>query len=103
MPSHSFRPSPPSSSPEGAGAAVRGFVAALSAKSLIERTARLEVVLGGDGALETLVAVERALAWPAGLPSRELVWASAPGALRLAAFDRAGRLLLKRIYGPDHG
>lgn len=94
----------PSPSPEGAGAAVRGFVSALAAKSLLEHTARLEVVLGGGGALETLIAVEEALAWPSGAPSRELIWATESGALRLAAFDEAGRLLLKRVYGgSDHG
>lgn len=94
----------PSPSPEGAGAAVRGFVSALAAKALLEHTARLEVILGGGGALETLLAVEEALAWPPGAPSRELIWATEAGALRLSAFDQEGRLLLKRVYGgPNHG
>ncbi len=87
------------SSAEGAGAAVRGFVSALDAKALLEHTARLEVVLGGGGALETLLAVEEALAWPPGAPSRELIWATEAGALRLSAYDQEGRLLLKRVYG----
>ena len=94
----------PSPSPEGAGAAVRGFVSALAAKSLLEHTARLEVILGGGGALETLMAVEQALAWPPGAPCRELIWATEAGALKLHAYDEAGRLLLKRVYGgDDHG
>lgn len=91
----------PSPSPQGAGAAVRGFVSALAAKSLLEHTARLEVILGGGGALETLMAVEEALAWPPGAPSRELIWATEAGALKLSAFDQEGRLLLKRVYGGD--
>jgi hypothetical protein len=94
----------PSPSPEGAGAAVRGFVSALAAKALLEHTARLEVVLGGGGALETLIAVEQALGWAADAPARELIWATEAGALRLNAYDQDGRLLLKRVYGaPDHG
>lgn len=94
----------PPPSPEGAGAAVRGFVSALAAKSLLAHTARLEVILGGGGALETLIAVEAALAWPSDAPSRELIWATEAGALKLSAFDQDGRLLLKRVYGSaDHG
>lgn len=98
---HDLDPSP---TPEGAGAAVCGFVSALAAKSLLKHTARLEVILGGGGALETLLAVEQALAWPSGAPSRELIWATEAGALKLAAFDGTGRLLLKRVYGgSDNG
>lgn len=89
-------------SPE-AGDAVRGFVRALVAEALFEHTARLEVTLGGGGALETLLAVERALTWPPGGPSRELIWATEAGALRLSAYDGSGRLLLKRDYGGDRG
>lgn len=92
-----------SPSPEGAGAAVLGFVSALAAKSLLPLTARLEVVLGGGGALETLIAVERALAGAAETPTRELIWATEAGALRLNAYDQDGRLLLKRVYGGDRG
>lgn len=91
------------SDPPDAGNAVRGFVRTLVSQALFEHTARLEVTLGGGGALETLLAVERALTWPPAGPSRELIWATEAGALRLSAYDEAGRLLLKRDYGGSRG
>jgi len=94
-------PTPPET--PDAGGAVRGFVRALVAQALFQHTARLEVTLGGGGALETLLAVERALTWPPEAPSRELIWATEAGALRLSAYDEAGRLLLKRDYGDRRG
>ena len=103
MPPQDPSQAPSSSGDPDAGSAVRGFVRTLVSQALFEHTARLEVTLGGGGALETLLAVERALTWPPEGPSRELIWATEAGALRLSAYDQAGRLLLKRDYGGRHG
>ncbi len=91
-----------------AGEAARRFADALAAEALIEQTARLEATLAANGGLETLFAVEQALdlAWPSAAPACELIWATeeTPEALRLRAFDDAGRLLLSRAYeGKRHG
>ena len=99
----------PAASPSlKAGEAARRFADALAAEALIEQTARLEATLAANGGLETLFAVEQALdlAWPQAAPTCELIWATEPGpeALRLRAFDEAGRLLLARAYRrPKHG
>lgn len=94
--------------PADAGEAARRFAAALVTEALIDHTARLEATLAADGGLEALFAVEQALdlAWPQAVPTCELIWATEPGqeALRLRAFDEAGRLLLARAYkGSKHG
>lgn len=95
------------SDPARAGVAARRFAAALANEALLDQTARLEATLTGD--LESLLAVEQALdlAWPSAAPACELIWATepAPEALRLRAFDEAGRLLLAREYpaGLKHG
>lgn len=98
------------SDPASAGAAARRFASALAAEALVEQTARLEATLAADGGLETLFAIEQALdlAWPSAAPACELIWATeaADQALRLRAFDGAGRLLLSRAYpgkGVKHG
>lgn len=103
MPTPDQIPEPFTPEDPDAGGAVRGFVRTLVSEALFEHTARLEVTLGGGGALETLLAVERALTWPPEGPSRELIWATEAGALRLSAYDEAGRLLLKCDYGRCHG
>lgn len=86
--------------PASAGTAARRFAAALAHEALLEQTARLEATLSGG--LESLLAVEQALdlAWPSAAPTCELIWAvePAPEALRLRAFDDAGRLLLAQVY-----
>lgn len=98
------------SDPASAGDAARRFASALAAEALLEQTARLEATLAAEGGLEALFAVEQALdlAWPSAAPACELIWATeeASEALRLRAFDEAGRLLLSRAYpgkGASHG
>lgn len=85
-----------------AGDAARRFAAALDAEALLDQTARLEATLAADGGLEALFALEQALdlAWPRPVPTCELIWATeaAQSALKLRAYDEAGRLLLVRAY-----
>jgi hypothetical protein len=90
--------------------AARRFAQALAWTRLADVTARLEASLTAAGALEDLIALERALqgAWPpaAALPRCELMWAGPaadPGGLELAAFDEAGRVLLRRRYPASFG
>jgi hypothetical protein len=98
------------SHPADAGGAARRFADALSAQALLDQTVRLEAVLAADRGLEALFAVEQALdlAWPRRTPTCELIWATegSDDALRLRAFDEAGRLLLACVYpagGRKHG
>lgn len=100
--------SEPYSRPLSAGEAARRFAAALAGEALLEQTARLEATLAADGGLEALFAVEQALdlAWPSAAPACEMIWATEETreALRLCAFDEAGRLLLSRTFeGKRHG
>lgn len=96
--------------PARARDAAHRFASALAAEALLDQTARLEATLAADGGLEALFALEQALdlAWPRQAPCCELIWATeaAGEALRLRAFDEAGRLLLARAYcskGAKHG
>jgi hypothetical protein len=86
------------------------FARDLIGEALLDQTDRLEATLYCARTVDRLLAMERALAaaWSAvtdATPSQELVWAMdgaaarAPTeALRLRAFDREGRLLLRRTY-----
>jgi len=93
--------------------AAERFTHALAAEALLADTARIEAVVHAAAA-DAVFRVEAALrgAWPigAGAPQREVVWAiaSPPEAgdetrLQLRAFDGAGRLLLRRAFGPKPG
>ena len=88
--------------PAAAGLAARRFADALAAQALLAHTARLEATLAPTAGLEALFAVEQALdlAWPSAAPTCELIWATEaePEALRLRAYDGAGRVLLTRVY-----
>ena len=90
------------SDPARARDAARRFADALAAEALLDQTARLEATLAADGGLEALFALEQALdlAWPCPAPTCELIWATeaAQSALKLRAYDEAGRLLLVRAY-----
>jgi len=100
------RPAPDNASGDAAGCALaaRRFTQALAWTRLAEVTARVEASLSAAGTLDDLIALERALdgAWPADTAARprcELMWAGAgTGGLELAAFDEAGRVLLRRRY-----
>lgn len=81
------------------------FAQALAWTELIAVTARVEATLHAAGSLEDLFALEAGLG--AGFPDRppvcELMWAGEaadvePSGLRLAAFDDAGRVLLRKSY-----
>ena len=103
----------PSPSPEPSHRlrqAAERFTHALAAEALLADTARIEAVVHAAAA-DAVFRVEAALrrAWPAGAgtPQQEVVWATAqaPEAgdetrLQLRAFDGAGRLLLRRAFGP---
>jgi hypothetical protein len=96
------------SSERPATLAARRFAQALAWTDLIAVTARVEATLQGAGSLDELFALEKTLGqvWPARAgraPICEMTWAGeAPdldqGALRLSAFDQAGRVLLRRTY-----
>lgn len=93
--------------------AARRFAQALAWTRLLETTARVEATLPADGSLEDLFALEEGLsrAWPSragGGPVCEMMWAGeaaglASDGVRLAAFDEAGRLLLRRTYLAGRG
>lgn len=81
------------------------FAQALAWTQLIAVTARVEATLHAAGSLEDLFALEAGLgaAFPDRPPVCELMWAGEasdvePSGLRLAAFDDAGRVLLRRSY-----
>ncbi|WGM37541.1 hypothetical protein [Caulobacter sp. NIBR1757] len=106
--------SDPAPSDAGSPARLAGqrFAQALAWTDLIAVTARVEATLHAAGSLEDLFALEAGLG--AGFPERppvcELMWAGEaadiePCGLRLAAFDDAGRVLLRKSYlvgGADH-
>lgn len=88
------------------------FARALRSEARLDDTARLEATLYCARTIDRLLAMERALAaaWSTvtdAQPAQEVVWAmdTAPRApteaLRLRAFDREGRLLLRRTYFAD--
>ncbi len=89
------------------------FAQALAWTQLIAITVRVEATLHAAGSLEDLFALEAGLeaAFPARPPVCELMWAGEtsgvePSGLRLAAFDGAGRVLLRKSYlvgEADHG
>jgi hypothetical protein len=86
--------------------AAERFTHALAAEALLADTARIEAVVHATAA-DAVFRFEAALrrAWPvdAGAPQHEVVWASASAdetQLQLQAFDGAGRLLLRRAFGP---
>ncbi|MBX3481128.1 MAG: hypothetical protein KF842_12075 [Caulobacter sp.] len=92
-----------------AGLAARRFTQALAWTRLLDVTARVEATLSAAGSLEDLFALEEGLtrAWPSRegrrAPAREMMWAGGSAGLaaqdvRLAAFDEAGRVLLRRTY-----
>jgi hypothetical protein len=93
--------------------AARRFAQALTWTALAPLTSRIEAVLPAAGRLEDLFALEDGLtrAWPPGerpAPVCELMWAGGaaglePQALALAAFDEAGRMLLRRTYPAGSG
>jgi len=101
----------PSPSPEPSHRlrrAAERFTDALAAEALLADTARIEAVVHAAAA-DAVFRVEAALrrAWPAGAgtPQHEVVWATAHAPedatrLQLRAFDGAGRLLLRRAFGP---
>ncbi len=83
----------------------RRFAQALAWTELIAVTARVEATLHAAGSLEDLFALEAGLgaAFPDRPPVCELMWAGEQAdveksGLRLAAFDEAGRVLLRRNY-----
>ena len=83
--------------------AARRFAQALAWTDLLEVTARVEATSAGP--LEDLVALEAGLnaALAARAPFCEMLWAGRasglePSGVQLAAFDEAGRLLLRRRY-----
>lgn len=83
----------------------RRFAQALAWTQLIEVTARVEATLHAAGSLEDLFALEAELGagFPEHPPVCELMWAGEaadiePAGLRLAAFDEAGRVLLRKSY-----
>jgi hypothetical protein len=90
--------------------AAERFTHTLAAEALLADTARVEAVIHAAAA-DAVFRFEAALrrAWPIGqsVPPHEVVWAtaSAPESeggtrLQLRAFDGAGRLLLRRAFGP---
>jgi hypothetical protein len=89
-----------------AALAARRFAQALAWTDLLAVTARVEATLHAAGALEELFALEDGFrrAWTSGRPPFcEMLWAGEGagldlGALRLSAFDEAGRVLLRRTY-----
>lgn len=94
-----------------AGLAARRFAQALAWTDLLSHTFRVEATSAGP--LEELVALEAGLnaALAARAPFCEMLWAGRASGLaaqgvQLAAFDEAGRLLLRRRYpagGARHG
>jgi hypothetical protein len=83
--------------------AAQRFAEALAARALLAATARVEAWLSAERPA-SLFAVDEALAaaWrraDGARPRHEVIWASGTGvALRLSAFDAAGRVLLRRSY-----
>lgn len=106
-------PAPAETEPP-AGLVARRFTQALAWTRLLDATARVEATLSAAGSLEDLFALEEGLtrAWPSRedrrTPLREMMWAGeasglAPHDVRLAAYDQAGRVLLRRTYGAGSG
>ncbi|HYE46172.1 MAG TPA: hypothetical protein VEA44_10415 [Caulobacter sp.] len=83
--------------------AARRFAQALAWTDLLGATARVQATTAGP--LESLIALEAGLnaALAARAPFCEMLWAGRssglePSGVLLAAFDEAGRLLLRRRY-----
>ena len=86
--------------------AARRFVADLTAEAILPVVARMEARLSADAETSPFAVDEAlALAWPpvgGACPRQEVVWATdandGGNRLSLAAFDAAGRTLLRRSY-----
>ncbi|NBB13803.1 hypothetical protein GVN21_00360 [Caulobacter sp. SLTY] len=96
-------PSNPTDDELPASLAARRFAQALAWTDLLGHTFRVEATSAGP--LEELVALEAGLnaALAARAPFCEMLWAGRAsglesGGVQLAAFDEAGRLLLRRRY-----
>ncbi len=93
----------PSQAPVAAAAAE--FIHALRGEGAIVRTTRLEATMMAVEA-DGLFAAERTLArlWPddaGAAPAHEVIWLRPSGegpSMKLAAFDAAGQVLLRRSY-----